>query len=108
MSNSSKIKESKGVIIFRFFNVTFMLLLMLVTLYPMMYVVFASFSNGGEFMRHTGMLFNPLSPTLSAYKSVFRDPMIVKGYANTIFIVIVGVSLNISMTSVTACRYSGC
>ena len=95
-------KEGPGVIAFRMFNVTFMLMLMFVTLYPMIYVLFASLSDGGDFMRHTGMLFRPLSPTMAAYKSVFRDPMIIRGYANTIFVVIAGVALNIFMTSITA------
>ena len=102
MRGSSKIKDSKGVIAFRIFNVTFMLFVMFITLYPMLYVVFASLSNGGDLMRHSGMLFTPLNPTISAYTSVFRDPMVLRGYANTIFIVVAGVSLNIFLTSITA------
>ena len=102
MRTSSKIKDSNGVITFRVFNVIFMLFVMFVTLYPMLYVLFASLSNGGALMRHSGMLFTPLSPTISAYTSVFKDPMVIKGYANTIFIVVVGVSLNILMTAITA------
>ena len=102
MKKSSKIKDSNGVIAFNIFNILFMLVVMFVTLYPMLYVVFASFSTGGALMRHSGMLFAPISPTISAYTSVFKDPMVVRGYLNTIFIVAAGVSLNIFMTSITA------
>ena len=48
-----------------------MLLLMLVTLYPFLYILFASFSTVSQFMAHEGILWHPVVFTLSAYKIVF-------------------------------------
>jgi putative aldouronate transport system permease protein len=62
----------------------------------------ASISDGSEIISHTGALFKPLGFSLEAYKLVFNNPMVGRGYLNTIFVVVVGVSINILMTSVGA------
>lgn len=97
-----KIKTSIGEKLFNVFNVTIMLLIVVVTLYPFMHVVFASFSNGSELSSHEGILLKPLGFSVEAYKMVFKYPMIVKGYLNTIKIVITGVSVNILFTAIAA------
>lgn len=96
------IKKSLGERIFDALNVIFMILLIIVTLYPVLYVVFASFSNGTALMKHRGLLVGPLGFNINAYKMVFRNPMIIRGYGNTLFILMVGVSLSIVMTSLGA------
>jgi len=96
------IKESTGRKVFRFFNGLFMLFMIIVCFYPMLYVLFVSFSNAALFMEHQGPLLKPLGFTLNSYKMVFKDPMILKGYVNTIFIVVVGTCINIIMTALCA------
>jgi putative aldouronate transport system permease protein len=76
--------------------------LVLVTLYPMLYVLFASVSNSNELIMHSGLLVAPLGFNLGAYRLVFRNPMILRGYLNTTFIVGVGTLLNLGMTSLGA------
>lgn len=98
----AKIKKSAGEIIFDCFNILFMIFIIIITLYPMLYVAFASFSDSARLLQHRGLLLKPLGFNLNAYKLVFKNPMIVKGYGNTIFIVVVGVTLNIMMTSLGA------
>jgi putative aldouronate transport system permease protein len=97
-----KIKTSPGEKIFDVFNVLIMLLITIITLYPFMHVVFASFSDGTSLSAHQGLLLKPLGFSTEAYKMVFKYPMIATGYLNTIKIVVVGVTLNILLTAIGA------
>ena len=96
------IKESIGERIFNFINIFFMILLMIVTIYPLLYVVFASLSNPMQLMAHQGLLLKPLGFTLGSFYKVFQNPNIISGYKNTLFVVFVGVAVNIFMTSIGA------
>ena len=97
-----KIKKSKGERAFQVFNYAFLMLIMLVCLYPVWYVAVASFSNSNALTQHSGLLFRPIGFSLDAYKKVFQNPMIGKGYLNTLFILIIGVFLDLVMTSLGA------
>jgi len=77
-------------------------ILVIVTLYPLLYVLFASFSEPGQFISRQGILWRPLGISLEAYESVFRNPGILLGYRNTMFIVVAGVTVNLIMTSLAA------
>lgn len=96
------IKRSKGEKIFNVFNTIFMILLMIITVYPLIHVLFASVSDSNELLAHRGLLLKPIGFNFSAYSMVFKNPMIVRGYINTIIIVVFGVSLNVLMTSLGA------
>jgi len=80
-------------------NYIFLMLLMVITLYPLLYVAFASFSDAAQLMAHKGALWKPLGFSVEAYKNVFRNPMIGSGYLNTLFILVFGLSVNIVLTS---------
>ncbi len=95
-------KESAGERIFSGFNTVFMIGLMVVTIYPLVYVAFASISDPAEFMQFRGLLLAPIGFTLEAYRRVFDNPMILLGYRNTIFYVVVGTAVNLVMTSLGA------
>ncbi|OPH48852.1 sugar ABC transporter permease [Paenibacillus ferrarius] len=79
-----------------------LLLLVVITLYPLLYVTFASLSDGSLLITHKGFLFKPLGFSLEAYKSVFHNPAILKGYRNTLFILVFGVITNLVVTSLGA------
>jgi putative aldouronate transport system permease protein len=79
-----------------------MLLLCTVTLYPFLYVLFASLSDPGQLASHRGILGKPLGLQLEAYKAVFKNPMITTGYGNTILYVTLGTAINLFMTSLGA------
>jgi putative aldouronate transport system permease protein len=81
---------------------TIILFLVVVTLYPLLYVVFASLSDPNLLIGHKGFLLRPLGFSLEAYRSVMDNPGILLGYRNTLFIVVAGVSLNLFMTSLGA------
>ena len=77
-------------------------LLVVVTLYPLLYVLFASISDSGQFIAHKGFLWRPAGFSLSAFESVLRNPSITIGYRNTLFIVVAGVAVNLIMTALGA------
>ncbi len=76
--------------------------LVIVTLYPLLYVIFASVSDAGALIAFKGILWRPLGFSLEAYRSVMDNPGILAGYRNTLFIVVFGVTLNLFMTSLGA------
>ncbi|MGO4695705.1 carbohydrate ABC transporter permease [Paenibacillus sp. 2TAB26] len=95
-------RVSLGEHIFRVCNTLFLSVLMIATMYPILYVAFASFSEPALMMAHKGILWKPLGFSLETYEAVFSNPMILLGYRNTLFIVIVGVALNLLLTSFAA------
>ncbi|WP_240415383.1 carbohydrate ABC transporter permease [Paenibacillus periandrae] len=95
-------KVSLGERLFDISNVLLMLGLMIATFYPILYVVIASLSNGSRLIAHQGLLLWPQGFSLDAYKAVLLNPSILQGYKNTLFIVIVGVAINLVLTSIGA------
>jgi putative aldouronate transport system permease protein len=79
-----------------------LVILMIFALYPLLYVAFASISDAGQLISHKGLLLKPLGFSIEAYKSVFKNPGILIGYRNTLFILIMGVTLNLLMTAMGA------
>ncbi|UUZ89919.1 hypothetical protein LJK87_28280 [Paenibacillus sp. P25] len=80
-------------------NAIFLLLLMVVTLYPPLYVLFASLSGPSEIVAHKGLLLKPAGLTFIAYEKVLQNPMIFKGYLNTLIVVVGDLCINILLTS---------
>ena len=97
-----KVKRSRGERIFEVFNYILLSVIMLGCLYPVWYVCVASFSDSNLLTQHMGLLLKPPGLSFDAYKKVFQNPMIMKGYMNTLFILIVGVILDLIMTSLGA------
>lgn len=89
--------------VFSVFNVIFMLFIILITAYPIYYIVVASFSDPGGLSRHMGLLWAPIKPyALSAYETVFRTPLIITGFRNTLFVLVVGLLVNLALTMLGA------
>lgn len=95
-------RRSTGESSFQLINNLFMALMIIVTLYPFIYVVLSSLSDSKRLLAHSGILLMPLGFTLDAYKMVFKNPNIISGYLNTLFIVGVGTTLNLVATSLGA------
>ena len=86
-------KVANGVIMF------IMILLMLITIYPLYYTICASFSDARALLRNNDLLLKPLEPfTLDGYKAVFSNPSIVKSFGNTVFYVVVGTAISMALT----------
>lgn len=99
---SAKIKRSTGEKIFDFCNILFMLFMIVITLYPFLYVVFGSVSMPAEFSRHTGLLLAPTGFQLEAYRLVLQNEDILTGYLNTLIYVGAGTSISILLTILMA------
>ena len=95
-------KKSFGEIIFDALNVCVLTCLAFATLYPFIYVLFASVSQPTRLNMHTGLLLWPLGFMVDSYKTVFRNPFIITGYFNTLFVVFVGTALSLLLTMLGA------
>lgn len=96
------VKRSIGEKVFDSVNITVLLLLSIVTLYPFLYVLIASLSDPSWVVQQRGILSFPHGFNLDAYTAVFKNPSILTGYANTLIIVVAGTALNIAMTALGA------
>ena len=96
------IKKSAGERAFNVINTIFMIFMILITLYPLLYVVFASFSESNKLMANVGLLWKPLGFSTQAYKKVLENPAVPQGFINSVFLVVVGSSVNIIMTCIGA------
>lgn len=95
-------KQTKARVAFNIFNYTFLVVLACVMFYPMWYVICASFSNSTELTKYAGILMCPQKFSVAAYEMMFRNPMIMRGFMNTIFIVVSTTVLNIILTAICA------
>lgn len=98
----NKIKVSPSERIFNVFNIILMLVMMIIMFYPMWHVLCASFSNAKMLSSHSGVLLMPEGFSTTAYKLMMKNPMIIKGYANTFFILFFGLVVNMFMTCLAA------
>ena len=102
LPSQGKIKESLGSRIFDVANVVIILGLLACVLVPLVHVVAASFSNPALFVGHKGLLLWAVGFSLETYKAVFKNQFIWSGYANTLFIVIVGTTLSVLLSMIAA------
>jgi multiple sugar transport system permease protein/putative aldouronate transport system permease protein len=75
--------------------------LLLSVLYPMIFILSASFSSGFAISSGQVILW-PVDPSLQGYRTVFKDARIPMGYRNTIFYTSVGTMINVFMTLICA------
>lgn len=96
-------KKKKKLGIFNVLNGFVLLLLSIICVYPLLYVLFASFSDPTELMAHRGLLFYPLGGgTLGGYKMVLKNPNILTGYINTIIYVTAQTAFSLFITVLAA------
>lgn len=96
------IHTTKGDKIFFVCNYIFMFVLALVTLYPMLYVLFCSLSSPNEFALVRGMMFKPAGFSLEGYSMVFKMNTILIGYRNTLLYVVGGTVISMVFTIIGA------
>jgi len=90
-----------GDYVFDTFNTIFLILLMFVTVYPMYYVIVASVTNNLTLLASPGFLWYPKGFNIESYRLAFSHPLILSGYKNILLIMVVGLSINISLTLFT-------
>ena len=95
--NRNTIKKSYTDKIFDVVNLIVMLVMLIIFIWPLWFVVIASFSNPNEVWNGNVLLW-PKGFTLTAYEAVFQYKTIWVGYRNTIFYTVVGTLVNLIMT----------
>lgn len=78
-------------------------IVLLLTLYPLLYVLSASFSDPVS-VTHGELVLLPIRPTLEGYKTILDYSPIWVGYRNTLFYTIVGTLINLLTT--VPCAYA--
>jgi putative aldouronate transport system permease protein len=93
--------ETLGDKLFRLIRDVILLLFCVIVLYPVIYVISASFSNPLFVMKNEVVLL-PKGFTLIGYEKVFSNPDVWNSYKNTIIYTTVGTALNVILTSTGA------
>lgn len=97
----AKIKSSREDIIFDIANYIILTIALIITLYPLYFIVIASISdpvavnNGRVWLR-------PVDITFEGYRRIFKDEMIWTGYKNTILYTGLGTVINVMLTMMIA------
>lgn len=77
----------------------FLIFAALIMLYPLLYELFVSFSDANQLVRFRGVLLWFKGFSLDGYKLVFSSKDMLTGYRNTLFIMSVGLVVNMFFTS---------
>jgi ABC-type glycerol-3-phosphate transport system permease component len=101
MTKAKSIRDSSGDRVF-VGVVTFITALILVlVMYPLIYVLSSSFSNGEAVMAGRVYLW-PVDISLDGYKMVFNDNSVSTGFRNSLVYMAVGTCINMTMTTLLA------
>lgn len=101
MSKPSAIKRTSDEWVFDVIIYAVAAIIILIVLYPLIFIVSASFSDPARVLNGEVWLL-PKSVTLDAYTNILHNDKIWIGYRNTIFYTIVGTVINIIMTILAA------
>lgn len=96
-----KVKRSTGDKVFDIVNYTFLIFLTLIVLYPLVYVLSASFSSPYAVTSGQVWLF-PKDVSLVGYETVFKDPNIVSGFFYAVYRTVLGTLIGVVMTMMAA------
>ena len=91
------IRESRGDRIFDILMYALVTILLIIVLYPLLYVLSCSISDP-DLVATGRVILIPRGLTLEGYRRVFQDSSIVSGYLNTIYYTVVGTVLNLAVT----------
>jgi multiple sugar transport system permease protein/putative aldouronate transport system permease protein len=87
--------------LFYFLNLSILGIVTVLVAYPLLYVISSSFSSAEAVIAGQVRLF-PIQPTLDGYKAVFQYDAVWVGYANSLFYMVAGTTVNVAMTTVVA------
>lgn len=95
------IRESHGDKAFYIISAGVLILMTLIVLYPLIYILSASFSSGAA-VSSGKVVFLPVEPSLEGYRTVFAYADVWTGYKNTVFYTVAGTLINVFMTLIAA------
>lgn len=94
-------RKTKGDLLFDVINYTVLTIGMLLILYPLYFVLIASFSDPNRIFSGEIWLF-PKGLTLDGYDRIFKDAMIWIGYGNSLLYAVVGTAISVTLTLLAA------
>lgn len=95
------IKETKVDRVFNIFNLIFVTIIMLLVLYPVIYVISASFSSATSLVKGEVYLL-PVKPTIAGYKALLAKPAVWRGYLNSVIYTVLYVVISTAITILAA------
>lgn len=98
---SSKIRRSKGTLIFDILNTIFMLFICFVCIYPIWYVIVNSLNDAKDALMG-GIYWWPRQFSLQNYKTVFSDNSVLQAFKVTIAKTLIGTTVNVLFTAMVA------
>lgn len=96
-----KIKDSGIDNVFNILNNVFLLICLLIVLFPLIYIVAASLSSPQALMANKVWLW-PVDFDLMSYEAVFKNESIGAGYINSIIYLVLGTFISVSLTLLLA------
>lgn len=94
---ASMSRKTKGDRIFDVVNTIILSLILIIILYPLIFVISASFSDPVKVLQGEVLLL-PKGINIEGYKLVFSHDQIMSGYKNTLIYTVLGTSINLIMT----------
>ena len=97
----TRIRGSFGDRVFLLIVTAALTIVLLLVLYPLIYVISSSFSSGRAVTTGRVWLL-PVEPTLHGYRTAFQYPQIMRGFQNSVIYTTFGTLLNVAMTILIA------
>jgi len=94
-------RQTRGDRVFEWVNYTLLTIILLMIIYPLLFVISASISNPQE-VNSGNMWLLPKDITFIGYQKIFQNKEILNGYLNTILYTTLGTSINLVMTILAA------
>jgi putative aldouronate transport system permease protein len=101
MQQSTRIRETLGDRVFMVGVYLFLALILIIVLYPLVYIVSSSFSSPLAVSSGRVRLW-PVDFSLRGYQVAFSNPQIVTGYANSLYYTIFGTLISVTLTVLVA------
>ncbi len=95
------VKESPGDRLFTVVNYLILTIILLLVLYPLIYIVSASFSDARAVTSGRVWLW-PVEPSLAGYEAIFKNKFLVSGFSNSVFYTVAGTLINVVLTVLAA------
>lgn len=90
ITHNSKIKSTRAERVYQWITGTILFILLVCSMYPLLYVLGASFMTEAEWIQREGVFLFPHAPTLEAYKEVLSQPDLYKVIGVSVLRTIVG------------------
>lgn len=95
------IRDSKGDRIFTGFNYAYLTVCLVITLYPLIYIVASSFSDAKAVVSGQVWLY-PIGLNVDAYQRIFQSQMVFRGFGNSLLYTVLGTVVNLFVTTLAA------